>query len=238
MLTRLPESNARRQRRTGGFVVSTVVHLAVIVLAVRASGLTATPTPRRMDDTILIFKDPERPVQNDTPRPATANRDPASSSTTSVPVVPDVQVLIPTEIPNSLPDPDAMQPILDHAFNATAHLATSGPPGGQPNVSDGSPLYTENIVEKAVVAIPGTATPRYPSMLQSAGVEGSVRAQFVVDTLGRVEQGSFRALESTHDLFTAAVRDALSRARFKPAEVGGRRVRQLVEQSFSFSIAR
>jgi protein TonB len=214
-----------------------VVHLAVIVLAVRASGLTATPTPRRLDDTILIFEDPPKPVQNDTPRPATANRDPASSSTTSVPVVPDVQVSIPTDIPNSLPDLDAMQPILDHAFNPT-RVAASGPPGGQPNGSDGSPLYTENIVEKAVVAIPGTATPRYPSMLQSAGVEGNVRAQFVVDTLGRVEQGSFRALGSTHDLFTTAVRDALSRARFKPAEVGGRRVRQLVEQSFSFSITR
>jgi len=94
------------------------------------------------------------------------------------------------------------------------------------------------VVEKAVVALPGTATPRYPSMLQSAGVDGSVLAQFVVDTLGRVEQGSFRALESTHDLFTAAVREALTRARFAPAEVGGRKVRQLVEQTFTFNITR
>jgi protein TonB len=75
-------------------------------------------------------------------------------------------------------------------------------------------------------------------MLQSAGLEGDVRAQFVVDTLGRVEQGSFRVLQTSHDLFAAAVREALSRARFKPAEVGGRRVRQLVEQSFTFRISR
>jgi protein TonB len=59
-----------------------------------------------------------------------------------------------------------------------------------------------------------------------------------VDTLGKVEQGSFRALESTHDLFTAAVRDALMRARFTPAKAGGRKVRQLVEQTFTFSITR
>ena len=127
-----------------------------------------------------------------------------------------------------------MQGIIDHGFNQT-RMSEYGQPSGPPNVSDGSP-FPENMVEKAVVAIPGTATPRYPAMLQSAGVEGTVRAQFVVDTLGRVEQGSFRALESTHDLFTTAVRDALGRARFKPAEVGGHRVRQLVEQSFSFSI--
>ena len=75
-------------------------------------------------------------------------------------------------------------------------------------------------------------------MLQSAGVEGDVRAQFVVDTLGRVEQGSFKALDTTHDLFAAAVREALGRARFKPAEAGGHRVRQLVEQTFTFRIAR
>jgi hypothetical protein len=45
-------------------------------------------------------------------------------------------------------------------------------------------------VEKAVIAIPGTATPRYPGMLQSAGVEGDVRAQFVVDTSAEWSRGA------------------------------------------------
>ena len=129
-----------------------------------------------------------------------------------------------------------MEGLLRHLFDSTRG-SIAARPDGAPKVADGS-LLTEDRVEKAVVAIPGTATPRYPSMLQSAGVEGSVRAQFVVDTLGRVEQGSFRALDATHDLFTAAVRDALLRARFSPAEVGGRRVRQLVEQTFTFTIGR
>jgi protein TonB len=53
-----------------------------------------------------------------------------------------------------------------------------------------------------------------------------------------VEQGSFHVLQPTHDLFAAAVRDALGRARFKPAEVGGHKVRQLVEQTFTFRITR
>ena len=96
----------------------------------------------------------------------------------------------------------------------------------------------EYLVEKAILVIPGTATPRYPTMLQSAGVEGDVRAQFVVDTLGRVERGSVRVLDTTHDLFASAVRDALTRARFTPAEAGGRKVRQLAEQVFTFRIAR
>ena len=51
-------------------------------------------------------------------------------------------------------------------------------------------------------------------------------------------RGGYRVLEATHDLFTAAVRDALMHARFTPATVGGRKVRQLVEQTFTFSITR
>ena len=88
------------------------------------------------------------------------------------------------------------------------------------------------------MAIPGTGNPRYPATLQSAGLEGDVRAQFVVDTLGRVERGSVRVLDTTHELFASAVRDALTRARFKPAEAGGHRVRQLAEQTFTFRITK
>jgi len=113
---------------------------------------------------------------------------------------------------------------------------SSAGPGGAPNVSDSSPL-PENLVDKVILPLPGSS-PRYPSMLQSAGVEGDVRAQFVVDTLGRVEQGSVRILDTSHALFATAVRDALARARFKAAEAGGRKVRQLAEQVFTFRITR
>jgi protein TonB len=153
----------------------------------------------------------------------------------TVPRETELTVII-DEIPSILPPIDSKTYVLEGAFERP-RSPLSGPPIGSPNVTDDVPL-PDSMVDKAVVAIPGTATPRYPSMLQSAGLEGDVRAQFVVDTLGRVEQGSFRVLQTSHDLFAAAVREALSRARFKPAEVGGRRVRQLVEQSFTFRISR
>ena len=232
MLTRLPESNAKQQRRTGGFVVSTVVHLALIGLAVRASGLTAAPVPHT--DVPPVIYTATKPAQPDTPRPTVVNRN-LSSPWAPVPI-PDPPLPITADISTTVPEPGAMQGIIDHLFDGTRE-PIAGKPTGTPNVSGDAP-QTENTVEKAVVALPGTATPRYPSMLQSAGVDGSVRAQFVVDTLGRVEPGSFRALESTHDLFAAAVREALGRARFSPAETGGRKVRQLVEQTFTFSITR
>ena len=83
---------------------------------------------------------------------------------------------------------------------------------------------------------PGNAPPRYPDMLRSANVEGEVLAQFVVDTTGRYEAGSFKVLKSSHDLFTNAVKAALQNMNFYPAEVGGRKVKQLVQMPFVFSL--
>ena len=69
-------------------------------------------------------------------------------------------------------------------------------------------------------------------------VEGEVLAQFVVDTTGRAEPNSLKVLKSSHDLFVQSVKNALPQMRFIPAEVGGRKVKQLVQQPFTFSITK
>ena len=73
-------------------------------------------------------------------------------------------------------------------------------------------------------------------MLRSANVEGKVLAQFVVDSSGRYESGTFKVLKSSNEQFTNAVKNALPRMKFYPAEVGGRKVKQLVQQPFTFSL--
>jgi protein TonB len=75
-------------------------------------------------------------------------------------------------------------------------------------------------------------------MLRSANVEGEVLAQFVVDTLGRAGMQTFKVLKSSHDLFTNSVKSALSNMRFYPAEVGGRKVKQLVQMPFQFTLTK
>ena len=236
MFSRLPESNARRERRAGGTVVSTVLHFVFIALAVRATSGRATPAPVVEPLRPPLYIEPTTKTDPGPRAPRTT--DAAPTSTSLVPPAPPTDVaridLNVPGIPESGPPVDLLSRAGD--FDPTRGLARTGTGNGAPNVSDGSPL-PENLVDKAILALPGTS-PRYPSMLQSAGVEGDVRAQFVVDTLGRVEPGSVRVLEATHDLFAAAVRDALSRARFKAAEAGGRKVRQLAEQVFTFRITR
>ena len=236
MFSRLPESNARPERRAGGTVVSTVLHFVFIALAVRATSGRATPAPvtEPLPKVIYTQRDPDTRPRTDVPRTSA----PASNSVSSLPPAParpiptiDLDVSV---IPQGGPPVDLLARSSD--FDPT-RVAGTGTPTGSPNVADGSPM-PENLVDRPILAIPGTAAPRYPSMLQSAGVEGDVRAQFVVDTLGRVEQGSIRMLDTTHDLFASSVRDALHRARFKAAEAGGRKVRQLAEQVFTFRISK
>jgi protein TonB len=101
---------------------------------------------------------------------------------------------------------------------------------------DANAAYFEFQVEQPVAPAPGSAQPRYPDLLRKAGVEGEVLAQFVVEPDGTADVRSFKVLKQSHDLFAQAVRNALPQMRFKPALVGGKPVRQLVQQPFSFSM--
>jgi len=231
VFNRLPESNARRQRRLGGLALSTGAHLFFIALAVRATGLRAAPSLKPETLTPLYIAPPEP-----TPPPPAPRRLIADPGMATVPKQPALPTIVTPDVPNTIPDIGSMSSLLEPAFDSGRVSATGQPGGSSPNVADGGAPLRADVVEKAVVALPGTATPHYPTMLQRAGLEGDVRAQFVVDTLGRVENGSVRILDATHDQFSAAVRDALGRARFKPAEAGGHKVRQLVEQTFTFRI--
>lgn len=111
-----------------------------------------------------------------------------------------------------------------------------GRKGGLSSGSSGK-AYDENQVDRAVEPT-RSIKPRYPEALQSVGVEGTVMMRFIVGADGRVEPGSIEVISSPHKLFSDAVRNALLGTRFRPAEAGGNRVRQLVEQPFQFKIDR
>ena len=78
--------------------------------------------------------------------------------------------------------------------------------------------------------------PLYPETLLFTGVTGQVLAEFVVDTLGHVELDTFGVIASTNPKFTQAVQRALPEWAYAPAMLGGKRVRQLVQQPFTFVV--
>jgi protein TonB len=107
------------------------------------------------------------------------------------------------------------------------------------------PLAVEAVAQNAFTLLdvdaeatrdPDSAVPIYPRVLELKGIEGSALVRFVVDTTGRADIESFRIVEETHRLFGQAVRDALPRMRFRPAMMGDKKVRQLVEQPFGFRL--
>ena len=91
-------------------------------------------------------------------------------------------------------------------------------------------------VDTVAEPIPETLVPRYPRELRSREARGSVVAEFVVDTTGKVEPGTFRVISSDDSAFTASVRDLLPGARFLPAINEGKVVRQTVRQTFVFDV--
>jgi TonB family protein len=70
---------------------------------------------------------------------------------------------------------------------------------------------------KPAVLIAPAPLPRFPEELRSHWSESEVVVRFRVDARGRVDVSSMKVLQSDHELFTEAVRNALPRFRFQPA---------------------
>ncbi len=96
--------------------------------------------------------------------------------------------------------------------------------------------FVEFKLDKQATLEPGTAPPHYPDALRAQGKQGEVVVQFVVNPTGAVDSSTIRVLESTDPAFTAAVWEALLESHFQPAEVGGRKVRQLKQLPFVFRL--
>jgi protein TonB len=105
-----------------------------------------------------------------------------------------------------------------------------------PKLAGGDSVFTQLEVDSTVSRYPGSAAPAYPAEMLKQGVQGSVITQYVVDTSGFADTTSLKIMSTTHERFSEAVRAALPYMRFFPAKVGAKRVRQLVEQEFSFKI--
>jgi periplasmic protein TonB len=236
MRVTLPESDRKHKRGIGGVSLSVVLHSALIAGAVAATGLRAEAPPDREPVTDIVYVKPPTDLPPAPERRVVPPATPPVAPPDLPPVVPDLPgpiVVDPTVVPSVLPPLDdrlgsiPQPPRVSGSSSAGDSTALGSGGGNEP--------FTAPMVEREVRLI-GTVQLRYPSMLQSAGVTGEVTMQYVVDTLGRVERESVHAVASSNTLFTQAARDALLRARFAPAEAGGRKVRQLVEQRFSFEV--
>ena len=102
----------------------------------------------------------------------------------------------------------------------------------------GDSILTEIEVDSAVKRYEWSAAPAYPITMLQQNIEGGAFVVYVVDTLGMADTTSLKVVNATHDEFAQAVRDAMPKMRFRPAILSGMKVRQLVQQNFTFKIQR
>jgi protein TonB len=238
MFNQLIESKPKRQKMAGGTLFSIIFHGTLLVAAIVVTanaGIADDKSKTEKIQFVEMKKEPPKPKPKEEPPP------PPKDVVMKAPPPKGFQVLrAPVDIPIKIPDIDLSKKVTDEAdFSGKGVKGgiAKGVEGGTA-VVDPNQTYYEFQVEKPVQQIPGTGAPRYPDALRSSGVEGEVQAQFVVDENGKAEVGTFKVLKATNDLVASAVRSALPNMRFYAAEVGGKHVKQLVQQSFQFKLDR
>ena len=212
--------------------------------------LPVVKTPPKAKSPEKVFKAPPKapaPRRVQAPQPRPAEPQPKVPSTPALTAPTKVALSIPAVDLKAVPTigdvvaPPAPEPIKASGVPSGGSVKSSDRDGdgenGGKGLSSGNSgrAYDENQVERAV-QVTRSVSPRYPDALKSVGVEGTVAMRFIVGADGRVEPGSISVIDSPHKLFSDAVRQSLLNSRYRPAEAGGRAVRQLVEQTFSFKL--
>lgn len=235
MLDRLVASHPERAPRGTALsaLVAALLHGGLIVGAVVA---TLPPPPRI----------PPRRIVLDlvVPYVPTLVRHPAGTGRPALPAVrwaaPDVSDLrLPEPVnPDVHPDPGPADPwVMPRAGSGgLGQPDAPGSGGWEPGAAPGAVYRTLTVDEPPRLLTHPVL--EYPPLLRSAGVEGSVVLEVVIDSAGRPEPGSLRVLEASHPLFVSAGTRALLGSRFRPGRIQGRPVRVLIRQPVVFRLAR
>lgn len=228
MLDQLLETGAKKKKSAWGGITSVMVH--AVIVAVVVSTAEARPRVKFVGDGPIIRIVPPPPTEQSSTHHGGATGG-ATPTSTTIPRIPSPGASFDIDRPPVAP----VSTTSTGTDSLLSEIAGGGASGPGAVLGGASGAATEPTLD-APVRVIADRTPVYPDMLRSAGIIGAVRIQFVIDTTGRVEPASIRVLDSSHELFTRAVLTALRQSRFTAGEVGGHRVRTLVERSYRFDI--
>ena len=231
MFNNLLESKAKKQRSVGANIFSLTLHVVLITLAIYGTAKAKTEFEKPKEEKIDFAE-----IKPDEPPPPEPEQ-PPPDVVVAPPPPKGFQVLTaPVDIPDVIPDVDITKEVTneeDFSGKGVQGGVARGVAGGTGATDQ---PYFEFQVEKIAIAAPGNPQPRYPDILKSAEVEGEVIVQFVIDTTGRADMKTFKVLKEDHPLFTSSIRQVLPSLKFYPAEIGGRKVKMLAQQPFTFAI--
>jgi periplasmic protein TonB len=216
----LIESKKKTDKKFFGLgFISLTLHAALIAAAIVATVKAGQSDTKVKTDTTLVFleqqqqKPPEQqPVQLD------------------IPLKGFQTIVAPTEIPTDIPAIN-----LQEKFDPKDYSG-SGVEGGVANgMVPTSEVYSVDLVQEKPDRLAGPQ-PVYPELLRSAGIQGRVVVQLVVDTMGKAEPNSVKIISSPNPAFNELVKNSVLHTTFRPGRVRGRAVRVLIELPFDFKI--
>jgi periplasmic protein TonB len=252
------QKSDKKGRSAGGTIFSIILHSLIIFFAVFATaraGVRKAEKPKAEKVNFVEVKKDEPPppkkevAKPEPPKPKKVAPTPKVTVPRLVAPAPPKGFKVvapPVNIPTKLPTIDLSKAITnenDFSGKGVAGGSANGVKGGTGKEGDTGKEagearkgpYMEFEVEKPAAKIGGEA-PEYPESLRSSGVQGDVVVRFVVGENGRYQPGSLNVIRSSNPAFVAAVKDALPRMRFSAAQIGGRKVAQLVEMPFQFQL--
>jgi len=238
-------SAALRPLDIGTAVFSVVAHAGLIAFAVTNSGRPATAgtEPAHIAVEHVHFIDARSRVEMSDKKVKARKGGKAAQRAAVDPlaVVAGITppLIAPVSIPTTIPDVDYTSVATEAvSFGNTSESLARTVIGPANAVLGPGNAYSENVVEKTVWPRRGNPTPRYPGMLERAGVEGRLLVRFVVDSTGKVDPKQMEFPATAERGFVESIKYALLHSRYFPAELGGIRVRQLVQQEFVFLLQR
>ena len=234
MFENLIESKRKKQKSLGQSITSVIIHILIIFGAVKATSGAAETLKAVMQDTTMVFleppKAPEPPPEQPPPEAVVAANPPPQGFQVVTP---------PADIPTEIPPVNLNEKFDPRDFTGKGvegGIAT-GVVGGTGAVVEGEVFLAAEVDETPQVDNPANCQPRYPQVMQSAGIPGKVVMQFVVNTDGKVDPSSLKVMNSTHKAFEDPAKEALIKCAFKPGRSRGQPVRVLVQQAVAFKLS-
>lgn len=202
-------------------IVSIIAHAAFVVGAVYSTGVSASLIEQKIAERIFFLPPPDRRPASDYVAERLLYTELGRAALAPSPKAED-------EVPR--PGPELPKPL-----NGDAGLDVFSQAPSAASESKDS-VYSVLDVEETAARTAGSAAPVYPPELMKEGIQGGVFIRFVVDTSGHADPGSIEVVRAAHPLFVESVKQAVPLMLFTPAMVGGRPVRQAVEQNFEFRL--
>jgi periplasmic protein TonB len=231
MFDRLVESGPRQHRGWAQSGVSLGAHAVLGLLAIAATRAAPASLRPHLAEPV-IFSLPTAPRAPDRPAASKVGDGSLPRAPKAPASMPSIDPAI--SFPLALPPSSAATPFDARALTARRDADSVFGDVRGVDASIGRALSGAEVDEPAQLTV--QPTPEYPPAMRSAGITGRVTVRYVVDTLGRVEQGSVVVVDASHAAFVPPTEAAIAQARFRPARFGGRRVRQLVEQAVVYAI--